>query len=87
MLGIRRAVDTGSSWPVSMTDRWCCSNWGGYNTPSIIKFPFERITAQYSNVTLIRVNRDYPEVSEVNHAKTIAFDQDIQEIVAMLLTE
>lgn len=33
----------------------------GFNTPSIIRFPFERIASQHSNVTLVRVNRDYPE--------------------------
>jgi len=56
----------------------------GYNTPSIIKFPFERITAQYPNATLVRINRDYPEVSHTNREKTIAFSQDIGEIIAAI---
>lgn len=53
----------------------------GYNTPTIIKFPFERITAQHPNATLVRINKDYPEASPLNQAKTIAFDQDIGEII------
>ena len=56
----------------------------GYNTPSIIKFPFEQIAARHANATLIRINKDYPEVSQMNHAKTIAFAQDIGEIIAAL---
>ena len=53
----------------------------GYNTPTIIKHPFERITAQHHNATLVRVNREYPEVSRINLTKTIAFAQDIAEVV------
>ena len=56
----------------------------GYNTPTIIKHPFERITAQHPNATLVRVNRDYPEVSPVNRARTIAFDQDIGKVVGAI---
>lgn len=53
----------------------------GYNTPIIIKTPFERITTQHPKATLIRINKDYPEISRMNQAKTIAFDQDIGEII------
>ena len=31
----------------------------GYNTPTIIRFPFERMAASYPDVTLIRINKDY----------------------------
>jgi len=30
----------------------------GFNTPGIIRFPFEKLAAMHPNVTLIRVNRD-----------------------------
>ena len=33
----------------------------GYNTPSIIRFPFERMASEFSDTTLIRINKDYPE--------------------------
>jgi NAD-dependent SIR2 family protein deacetylase len=56
----------------------------GYNTPTIIKIPFERITAQHPNATLVRMNKDYPEVSPINQSKTITFAQDIGEIIAAL---
>ena len=33
----------------------------GFNTPTIIRFPFERLANKYRNVSLIRFNRDYPQ--------------------------
>lgn len=33
----------------------------GYNTPAIIRFPFEELASQYGNITLARINRDYAE--------------------------
>lgn len=35
----------------------------GYNTPTIIRFPFERMAQQFPTATLVRINRDYPEKS------------------------
>ena len=32
----------------------------GFNTPTIIRFPFEQMAARLPNVTLIRFNKDYP---------------------------
>ena len=32
----------------------------GFNTPTVIRFPFERLANKYRNVSLIRFNRDYP---------------------------
>ena len=31
----------------------------GFNTPTIIRFPFERMAASYPDVTLIRINKDH----------------------------
>ena len=59
----------------------------GYNTPTIIKFPFERITAQHPNATLVRMNKNYPEVSPMNQAKTIAFNQDIEKSSRRYITQ
>ncbi len=56
----------------------------GYNTPAIIRFPFEEITAQTTNGTLIRINKDYPEAEKRNRQKTIAFENDIAEIMDVL---
>ena len=33
----------------------------GFNTPSIIRFPFERMAQQFPQTTLVRFNRDYPQ--------------------------
>jgi len=33
----------------------------GFNTPTIIRYPFERMAAAYPDVTLIRINKDYRE--------------------------
>ncbi|WP_375753156.1 NAD-dependent deacetylase [Vibrio sp. HN007] len=57
----------------------------GYNTPSIIKYPFEQITAQALDATLVRFNRDYPEVSDTNKGRTIVFDEDVVSILNRLL--
>lgn len=59
----------------------------GYNTPSIIKYPFESITSNYENATLIRINKDHPEVSDQNTDKTIVFDQDIGQVFNDLLRD
>jgi len=33
----------------------------GFNTPTIIRFPFEQLANKYRNVSLIRFNRDFPQ--------------------------
>jgi NAD-dependent SIR2 family protein deacetylase len=33
----------------------------GFNTPVIIRYPFERMAAEFPQTTLIRINKDYPE--------------------------
>ncbi|MBN2029327.1 hypothetical protein JW824_03685 [bacterium] len=32
----------------------------GYNTPSIVRFPFEKIVLTNKNATLVRINQDHP---------------------------
>ena len=52
----------------------------GYNTPSIIRFPFEQMTYENENATLIRLNRDFPEGVKENINKTIAFTEEMSDI-------
>jgi NAD-dependent SIR2 family protein deacetylase len=53
----------------------------GYNTPGIIKFPFEQMVYNNSNTTMIRINKDYPlSRVEIKH-RTISFDEDVMKIV------
>ena len=52
----------------------------GFNTPGIIRFPFEQITANNLKTTLIRINRDYPLPMLEIKDKTISFDEDTNKI-------
>lgn len=48
----------------------------GFNTPTIIRYPFERMAAERDGVTLVRLNRDYPGfMSTTGHH--IPFAEDI----------
>lgn len=53
----------------------------GYNTPAIIRFPFERMTLSNPNANLIRFNLDYPQATRENKDKTISFDENIEDIL------
>ena len=49
----------------------------GYNTPTIIRFPFERLTYENADFFLVRINVRYPEAVPENAAKTLSFREDI----------
>lgn len=53
----------------------------GYNTPAIIRFPFERMTLTNPNATIVRLNLDYPQPTRENKDKTIGFDENIEDIL------
>ena len=53
----------------------------GFNTPTIIRYPFEQMTYNNPNTALIRLNRDYPQAIPENKDKTISFDEEISEIL------
>jgi NAD-dependent SIR2 family protein deacetylase len=52
----------------------------GFNTPGIIRFPFERMTRIYDNATLIRVNKGLQQASEAIKDKAIMANIDIHEL-------
>lgn len=56
----------------------------GYNTPTIIRFPFERLTYQLPDAALIRMNKDFPLGEKLNEAKTISFSEDMNEVISKL---
>ena len=56
----------------------------GYNTPAIIRFPFERMTYQSAHVSLIRINRDEAEALKENAQKTVCFSEDMGEVFSRL---
>lgn len=49
----------------------------GFNTPGIIRYPFEQIVHQYPNASLVRFNKDYPMCLKGNEQNVISFDEDI----------
>jgi len=53
----------------------------GYNTPNIIKYPFEKITYNFPNVTLVRINKDFSEANIDNKNKTITFNENIRQVL------
>ena len=53
----------------------------GFNTPGIIRFPFEQMTANNVKTTLIRINKDYPNPMLEIENKTISFDEDTNKII------
>jgi len=57
----------------------------GFNTPSIIRWPFERITARHPHAALIRINLDDVRVPGEIAAKSIALQQDIAQVMQALL--
>lgn len=53
----------------------------GFNTPTIIRYPFERMAAEEEGVTLVRMNRDYAGF-ESESGRHIAFDEDMGQVLS-----
>jgi NAD-dependent SIR2 family protein deacetylase len=53
----------------------------GYNTPVIIKYPFEEMTENQKNTHLIRINKDYATCWAEIANKTVLFDEDTSKIL------
>ena len=53
----------------------------GFNTPAIIRFPFERLAAHSPNVSLIRFNRDYPQLMIPEVSRYVAFTEDAADVL------
>lgn len=53
----------------------------GFNTPGIIRFPFEQMVFQSQNTCLIRINKDYPQTMLDIQSKTISFGEDVNQII------
>ncbi len=56
----------------------------GFNTPAIIRFPFEQVTYRNPRATLIRLNTDYPEGARENASRTISFTENMSRVIAAL---
>ena len=53
----------------------------GFNTPGIIRYPFEQMTYKNPKATLVRFNKDYPLGSAEIARRTISFDEDIMQMI------
>lgn len=53
----------------------------GFNTPGIIRFPFEALVHANPNAVLIRVNRDHTRGFAEIESRTIAFTEDMARVV------
>lgn len=57
----------------------------GFNTPGIIRYPFEKMTYHNKNAILIRLNKEHPEGLEENIDRTIAFTEEMQAVVSTIM--
>lgn len=53
----------------------------GYNTPGIIRFPFEAMVHNNPDALLVRLNRDHLDGLPENLGSTISFDEDMTTVV------
>lgn len=53
----------------------------GFNTPTIVRFPFEHLASKKRNMTLIRLNRDEAIVPESLGERAIGINTDMQKSV------
>lgn len=53
----------------------------GFNTPVIIRFPFEQMAARLPKTTLARFNRDYAQLMTTGIHNYISFTEDLGQII------
>lgn len=53
----------------------------GFNTPGIIRLPFEQMTYHNLRTSLIRINKDYPFASHEIENRMISFNEDTNRII------
>ena len=53
----------------------------GFNTPTIIRFPFEKMTREHDNITLIRLNLDQAVIPESLGSRVIGINADMADSI------
>ena len=53
----------------------------GFNTPTIIRFPFEKLTREHDNITLIRLNLDQAVIPESLGSRVIGINADMADSI------
>jgi len=56
----------------------------GFNTPAIIRFPFERVAYRNPDATLIRLNSEYPDGPRETASRTISFTENMEDVIKKL---
>ena len=57
----------------------------GFNTPMWVRWPLEQITTLQPGNTLIRLNRDHPDVPAQIKAQSICFQEDHLDVLTKLI--
>ncbi|MBQ7422745.1 MAG: Sir2 silent information regulator family NAD-dependent deacetylase [Prevotella sp.] len=57
----------------------------GFNTPSIIRFPFEQMAATFPQTALLRFNRDEPQLMTSGIDNYIPFTEDVMGLISKLI--
>ncbi len=53
----------------------------GYNTPAIIRYPFERVAYHNPQATIIRLNAEYPHGPAETASRTISFTENMKDVI------
>ena len=59
----------------------------GFNTPGIIRFPFEDMTRRFDNTTLIRVNDQFVDLSLLIQDKVVLLKKDCKDVIQYLTNQ
>lgn len=59
----------------------------GFNTPTIIRFPFEKLMREYKNMSLIRLNLDEAVIPEEFGERAVGINEDMEKSIGDLLEE
>jgi NAD-dependent SIR2 family protein deacetylase len=59
----------------------------GFNTPGIIRWPFERLASHHPHASLFRVNVDDARVPAEIETRSIGFREDAAQVIQDLLNE
>ena len=57
----------------------------GFNTPSIIRFPFEKLAKENESYSLIRLNKNDPLIPECIKDRSVSFIDDIVKVINSLI--
>ncbi|MDF2524726.1 MAG: NAD-dependent protein deacetylase, family [Clostridiales bacterium] len=56
----------------------------GFNTPGIIRWPFEKIVRDHPNAKFIRMNAAYPEVPKEIEDRSVTISESIDTVTSLL---